>query len=248
MVRLARATPTDVAGIGMVIQDVWEQDILPDVGRAQIEDDHASLWVAKERGEVLGFASAFLTGNRAGHLRWEVDLVAVRSAHQGEGLGTKLIQRVCEDALGRGAGLARALVGVDNYPSQVAFHRAGFTSDHFVYRLLIWPPLARAPRGSCPDRVSLHPVDTLIYRGVWIEGLERAQPSAQRCAVTAARSLVAEQDRLNAGAVIPAGKEDLLPARLLDRSEMQGEYCWFVRPLTPAGMEHEHTTPSPCRS
>ncbi len=230
MSRLSRAIITDIEGIGAVVQDVWKQEILPGVCKAQIEDDAGALWVAKAKDDVLGFISAFLTVDKAGRRRWEVDLVAVRPAHQGKGLGQRLIRRVWQDAEGRNAVEARALIRVNNLPSQKAFRRAGFTSDSHVQRLLLWPPKLAENPAPCPDGVSLLAVDTLTYRGLWIEGLASLPHAEQRSVVRTARATIARENRLNTGALVLADRERLLSPDLRAQAKVHGEYYWFTKP------------------
>ena len=234
MIRLNRADFTDVEGIGAVVDDVWEQSILPEVCHAQIEDDACALWVAKEGKTVLGFASAFLSVARDGLRRWEFDLLAVQRASQGQGLGQALIRRVCEDGEKQAAAVIRAAVRVDNVPSQRAFEKTGFSTDGQTYRLLLWG----AGEGTVPRHtlspVSLIPVDTLTYRGLWMEGLEQAPPRIQRAAVRAARAMVAQEHRLNAGALVRFADEPRLARDLRDEAAVQGVYHWFVKPYQKA--------------
>jgi N-acetylglutamate synthase-like GNAT family acetyltransferase len=228
MISLRRAEAADVEGIATVIRDVWEQDVLETVCRAQIEDDASALWVAAEDGEVAGFVSAFVTVAGVGPRRWEVDLIAVRRASQDRGLGTRLIRHVCKAGHARAISLTRALIQAENGPSQRAFRNAGFTATGRPGRLLLWPP------GSGPDNaytgpVALLPVDTLTYRGLWLEGLTSVCAEEQRRAVKAARSIVFEENRANAGAVVPVDESHLLAPDLGSQAHVHGEYHWFVK-------------------
>ncbi len=228
MISLRRATGADIEGIATVVREVWKQEILPDVCRAHIEDDTCALWVATQDGEVVGFASALLTvAPDTG--RWEIDLLGVRRSNQRQGLGTRLIRHVSEAGQQHGVSLSRALVRVENLASQRVFERAGFTTDGHVHRLFLWSPALGDGAGSRPTPVSLLPVDTLTYRGLWIEGLISVPAEEQRRAVRAARSMVAREGRANTGAVIPVDQEHLLAPDLRHDAEMQGEYCWFTQ-------------------
>lgn len=232
MIDLCRATLDDVDGIAAVVHDVWEQDILVDVCEAQIQDETCALWVATDGGDVAGFVSAFLTVGRGGVRRWEVDLLAVRRASQGRRLGRKLVAAACQDGARRDVSVARAAIRVDNVASQRAFEHAGFVTDRRVHRLLLWFPVFR----DGPDdvgQVMLLPVDTLTYRGLWIEGLtaEGLGQREQQSVLRAARSWVAREGRLNAGAAIPTDEEHLLAADLRDQASVHGEYYWFVKPV-----------------
>ncbi|MFO7741865.1 MAG: GNAT family N-acetyltransferase [Anaerolineae bacterium] len=227
MISLRSATAADIEGIATVVRDVWKQAILPDVCSAQIEDNTRALWVATEDEEVAGFASAFLTAV-ADTRRWEIDLVAVRRASQGRGLGTRLIRRMCEAGQRHDVSLARALIRVENVASQRAFENAGFTTDARVHRLFLWPPQpGTAPRAH-PAAVALLPVDTLTYRGLWIEGLTSVPAEEQHRAIEAARSMIAREVRANTGAVIPVDEEHLLSPDLREDAAMHGKYYWFT--------------------
>ncbi len=229
MILLRRAVVSDVEGIGDVVREVWGQEILPDVCRAQIEDVECELWVAEGDDDVLGFISAFLTVDGDGHRRWEMDLVAVRPSQQGRGLGQRLIRRACQGAVRLDAAVARALIRLSNVASQKAFQRAGFTTDRRIYHLLLWSPTPIDGPDLRPEDVSLVPVDTLTYRGLWIEGLEQMTPSKQHLVVDAARSNVARENRLNAGALIPVDKVHLLTADLRAQAKLHGRYYWFAK-------------------
>lgn len=229
MISLRKAEPADVEGIKTVLRDVWDQDVLPAVCRAQIEDDASDLWVAAVDGAVGGFVSAFLTVTSDGQRRWEIDLIAVRPASQGQGLGTRLIRRVCEDSRARTASVTRALIRVENVPSQTAFEKAGFAMDRRRHRLFLWPPGSGGETHAYIGPVTLLPVDTLTYRGLWIEGLTSVPAEEQHRAVNVARSIVAAEGRLNTGAVIPADEENRLAPDLRDKARLHGEYHWFEK-------------------
>lgn len=226
---IRRAATDDVQGIGAVVRDVWGQEILPEVCQAQIEDDGSTLWVAERKNKILGFVSAFLTVDQAGERRWEMDLVAVRPTDQGKGLGQRLIGQAYQEGARHGVGVARALIQVRNLPSQRAFERAGFTTNRRDHHLLLWPPQPSDVPAPGPAGVSLLPVDTLTYRGLWIEGLTQVPPAEQRSALRIARGMIAHENRLNTGAVIPSDEEHLLTPDVRDQAKLHGRCHWFVR-------------------
>jgi len=229
MISLHRAEAADVEGIATVLRDVWDQDVLPAVCRAQIEDDASALWVAAEDGAVAGFVSAFLTIAGDGRLRWEVDLIAVRPASQGRGLGTRLIRRICEASQARAITLTRALIRVENVPSQRAFQSAGFITDGRRHKLLLWPPETGGDTYAYTGPVALLSVDTLTYRGLWLEGITLVSAEEQRRAVKAAGSIAFEENRTNAGAVVPVDESHLLAPDLENKAHVHGEHHWFVK-------------------
>ncbi|MBN1813184.1 MAG: GNAT family N-acetyltransferase, partial [Anaerolineae bacterium] len=95
MIVLRKATPADVPGIASVVNDAWRQDILPDVCESQTHCQTCALWVAADGDDVAGFVSTFLTMDKDGKCRWEVDLLAVRHASQGQRLGQRLVEAAC---------------------------------------------------------------------------------------------------------------------------------------------------------
>ena len=230
MIVIRKAALADVPGIGAVVQGVWEQDILTDVCEAQTRCQACALYVAAEDDDIAGFVSAFLTVDKDGHRRWEVDLLAVRRASQGQRLGQRLVEAACADERVRSTPLARAAIRVDNVASQKTFENAGFKTDGEVHKLLIWTPTQDSGPIIYGGSVTLIPVDTLTYRGLWLEGLTayNVDQDEQRGAVQMARSIIAWEGRHNTGAMIPAIGSHRLAADLEASSKMIGEYHWFL--------------------
>jgi ribosomal protein S18 acetylase RimI-like enzyme len=231
MVKIRHATTADITGIEDVVQAVWnDETVLPEVAEAQIEHPDASLWVADDDGQIAGFVSGFLTTSYEGEKRWDVDLIAVRPSDQSEGLGRSLIATIWIDAQAHEAAYARALVRNDNLASQRAFSLAGFETDRRSLRLYVWSPWEYGEPGmQLPFGVSLLPVDTLTYRGLWIEGFDPAMvsPDEQRAVISAARAQVAEEDRFNTSALIPARTERRLADDLRSMAIVKGTYHWW---------------------
>ena len=165
--------------------------------------------------------------------RWEVDLLAVRRVSQGQRLGRKLVLAVCQDAARHDVSVTRAAIRVENIASQKAFEYAGFATDQRSHELLLWTPESGDASDVCPDSVTLLPVDTLTYRGLWIEGLTCTEltEGEQHGVLKVARSVVAREGRLNTGAVIPKDATCLLPSNLRNQASVHGEYYWFVKPI-----------------
>jgi len=237
MTNLRRATSTNIKGIATVVYDVWAQDILTDICEDQIKDDTCALWVAADKDDIAGFVSAFLTTGKDGDRRWEIDLVAVRRASQGQRLGQRLVTKARQDAKIHNVSIARAIVRVNNVASQKTFENAGFVTDRRIHKLLLWTPEWTPESSDNPivsaKNVTLLPMDTLTYRGLWIEGLtsEGLTVEQQRSAVRTARSMIARDGRLNTGALIPVDEEHLLATDLRETASVHGEYYWFVKPM-----------------
>ena len=233
MTNLRRATSTDIKGIATVVYDVWAQDILTDICEDQIKDDTCALWVAADKDDIAGFVSAFLTTGKDGDRRWEVDLVAVRRASQGQRLGQRLVTKACQDARIHNVSVTRAIVRVNNVASQKTFENAGFVTDRRIHKLLLWTSESSDNPIASAKNVTLLPMNTLTYRGLWIEGLisEGLTVEQQRSAVRTARSMITSDGRLNTGALIPVDEEHLLAADLREMASVHGEYYWFAKPM-----------------
>jgi hypothetical protein len=160
-----------------------------------------------------------------------VDLLAVRRVSRGRRLGQKLVLAACQDAARHNVSVARAAIRVDNVASQRTFENAGFATDRRVHQLLLWTPRFSDSPDVCPKDVTLLPVDTVTYRGLWIEGLTSAGLGAelQRDVVRTARWVAAREERLNTGTLVPADEAHLLAADLRNQASVHGEYYWFVK-------------------
>jgi ribosomal protein S18 acetylase RimI-like enzyme len=229
VIEIREAVPADIPGIAAVVRDIWGQDILPDVCEAQTRCQECALYVATEGEDVAGFVSAFLTLDKDGNRRWEVDLLAVRPASRGQ----RLVEAACADERSHGSPIARAAVRVENIASRRTFQNAGFTTNGEIHKLLLWAPVASDGPSIYGGGVTFVPVDTVTYRGLWLEGLtaKGTQADEQRSAVKMARSIVAWEGWANAGALIPTREEHRLAGDLRDTADMHGEYCWFTRSL-----------------
>ncbi|MBN1218536.1 MAG: GNAT family N-acetyltransferase [Anaerolineae bacterium] len=232
MMKIRRAIPEDAGGLATVVQEVWGQAIDLRTCHSQIKSDTGAIWVAVEGKEIAGFVSAFLTVSRDGVRRWEVDLLAVRPVYRGQQLGQKLVKATWIDVCHHYVDFARAAVRVDNIASQRSFERAGYTTDGRVYNLLVWLPEPAETPVVYPQRVTFLPVNTLTYRGLWLEGLTSngLVEDELRQAVAAARTLIARQGRDNTGALIPVTDETRLADDLRATANSLGEYHWWRKP------------------
>ena len=71
--------------------------------------------------------------------------------------------------------------------------------------LFIWDPLVCESATDVPETVRLIPVNTLLYRGLWIDGFFESQlsPKEQHDVIRTARNSVFHKNRLNTGMFIP---------------------------------------------
>ena len=221
-VRLVR--PDDAEAIHRILQEAWKESLLFDVFMDHISSLEHQVFVAVEAGEVAGFLSAFLVSIPTP--RWEIDLIIVRSTSQGKGIGTSLIQEALTYGSHLGVGWAKASIRIDNYASQRAFSKVGFTTDAQVRSLLLWNPLAFRFVANIPETVHLIPVDTLTYRGLWIEGFVESQlpQQEQHDTIRTAQSRVFYEDRLNTGMFIPDNLKHIIVPDLLTTATNHGQY------------------------
>lgn len=180
------ATASDIPGIARVCEAAFAESIEPEVCRGQIADPTMDLHVAVEGDEVAGFVSASALAG-ATDSPYFVDSLAVRPQSQGRGHGRRLIESTWTTACRRGFRLSRALIRTDNAPSQRCFARCGYVADQRPHSLYIWPPQASTANGQI-DPVRLLPVDTITYRGLWLERLADASVEIQ-CRATGPRVL-----------------------------------------------------------
>ncbi|KAB2906300.1 MAG: GNAT family N-acetyltransferase [Anaerolineae bacterium] len=229
MANIQRARADDVPGIAEVIKTVWNIDIDVPYAQELLSDQKQHAWVAVEAGQVIGFVSSFLNSVMGGVRRWEVDLLAVAPSAWGNGLGQKLIEATTQDARTYHAKFARALVHIDNSPAKRSFEKAGYATSGQIYSMYLWPPQVSYTLQTPSGLVSLTPVDTLTYRGVWVEGLDGnlvSDDDRQAC-ITAARALAARENRNNASALIPTDAH--LPENLMTDATLHGQYQWWRR-------------------
>ena len=136
MLDIQLARPDDAQAIHLILQETWGDSLLFDVFMDHISSSEHQVFVAVEAGEVAGFLSAFLVSSTV-H-RWEIDLIVVRATSRGKSIGTSLIEEALTYGSNLGAYCTAASIRVDNYASQRAFFKAGFTTDAQARSLFLW--------------------------------------------------------------------------------------------------------------
>ncbi len=218
------ACPDDAEAIHRILQETWEESLLFDVFADHISSPEHQVFVAVAADEVVGFLSAFLVSSTVP--RWEMDLIIVCSTSQGKGIGTSLIQEALTYGSNLGADCTAASIRVDNYASQRAFFKAGFTTDAQARSLFLWDPLTCESATDVPEAVHLIPVDTLTYRGLWIDGFVESQLSSeeQHNVIRKARSYLFHENRSNTGISIPDNLKHTIVPDLLTTATNHGQY------------------------
>lgn len=191
------ATPEDANSIAALIAATWDTQAHTDWIATVISQPRQCIWLAAENDVLAGFCGAFPTSQADASLRWEVDLLAVRPDMRGRGIGRQLVARATDTGCRLGALCLRALVAVGNTASERCFAANGYAPMQQC-DLWVGAPVAYPAEIALPDNVSLLTVDTLNYRGVWIEG--RYDMTAMR----AGQHLAAREGRNTVGAVIPS--------------------------------------------
>ncbi len=224
MLNIRLACPDDAHAVHLILQETWGESLLFDIFINHISSPERQVFVAVDVDEVVGFLSAFLVSSATS--RWEVDLIVVHSKSQGMGIGTSLIEEALSYGSNLGAHSAEASIRVDNYPSQRAFSKTGFTTDTQVRTLTLWDPLACESAVDVPETVHFIPVDTLLYRGLWIERFIESQlsPKEQCDVIRVARNSIFHENRLNTGMFIPDSLKQTLVPDLLTAATDYGQY------------------------
>ena len=228
---IRRALLSDAPQIAAVKTRVWSQEETTEaqIQQALRQPGHAAFVAAAgDKGnddEVVGFIDSFPTVGAGGVLRWEVDLLAVDAAWQGQGIGRELITAATSAGAQAGAALARALIQTENIPSQRAFRRCQYTPEAPVYQLMI---STAAPADTAPlllDDAQVINVTTMNYSGLWLEGARTASHL---------RAAQAEQARRGAalvGALLPVQDPALLEAAARCGYQPVAQFQWWVLPL-----------------
>lgn len=199
----------------------------PDPARiARLISQHSTL-VAEQVRVTAGFVDTFVTVALDGLVRWEVDLLGVDPQWQNQGIARQLVLASLREALLLDLRYARALIRMDNYPSQRAFAWCGFAPQSIPSVLYVGEPVD-APAPSLPDDARLVNVETFTYSGVWIEGALSA------ATFQAARASIFQRGHTTAGAVIR--QDDSLAIEAAERAGFVpvGEFDWWERTITGA--------------
>jgi GNAT superfamily N-acetyltransferase len=120
---------------------------------------------------VVGFIDGFSTISITGLQRWEVDLLAVRPDVQHRGIAKQLIQANSTAGHELGVDMSRSLIQVDNAGSMKAFSDCGYRAENDVSGLYVLNHYTPASSANLlPNDMNLIYVNTINYRGLWVEG------------------------------------------------------------------------------
>ena len=221
---LRRATPADAATLAAIVAAIWpDTPADPAQIRRALAAPGAAALVVTAADRPVAFVSGFLTQDGAGRPRWEVDLLAVLPAFQGQGVGLRLIELSSSLGLALGGSLRRGLVSLNNGASQRAFARAGYRPARQPAGLFIAPPAPATLRATLPAGAPLIPVTTFTYTGLWLEN------NHTRAALLAARAAGAALGVARIGAVIPDADTPAQAAARAAGYEEKGCFDWWEK-------------------
>ncbi len=212
-IRLASATRPDAQALVAVEHtSLGDSAYTPEEMLAIIARPEQYVYLAWSGEQAVGFCACFET---RGGTRLEVDMLGVLPEWRGRRIARRLIARALEEARARGVRGANAVVAIDNAASQRAFEHAGLVGRAqagipLVHAMLVYACQGYAPQSLPPgcamrlepegqaERLSVEsssgsqgaccllPVQTLSYRGLWVESLQAPTAQAQRCLARAA--------------------------------------------------------------
>lgn len=166
--KIRNARSTDVIQISQIIEQAFDEQVSSEhLAQMLQEDDHRTL-VAVDDGRVLGFVDAFFTLDCDMKRRWELDLIAVEVSQRGCGIGQLLVKTVTQAGKGSGADYVRSLVAVDNHNMHKTMLACDYTTDDVRCSLHI-SAAGNAANVQLPTDAYIVPVNTLTYRGLWLE-------------------------------------------------------------------------------
>lgn len=223
MLAICQAAQADLAAIAQIIANTFAERVSPQA--SHLHNNH--VLVAELDGMAVGFAASFLTRSAAGETRFELDLLAVDSAARGRGVGYALVAGCIQAAAASGADSLRALVRTDNLAMSRICARGQLLPSARMYELYI-ADAQPVNAAAAAHAAHLLPVDTLTYRGIWLEG------DLSQAAINQAHHRAWAEKRSRIGALIPA--VDAQAAALLTKNGFVsvGEFCWWSLRLKSA--------------
>lgn len=224
MLHYREAIAAHADGIASLIRTTWDMPADAAWIRDIIAKPEHIIWVAVDvqpdtSERVIGFCAGFWTTAHDGATRWEMDLLAVHPDERGKGIGRALVAQCSLAGERRATAFQRALIAVGNTTSERSFASNGF-APITTCELWVGSPATSAADAPTPVGTHLIPVDTLTYRGVWVE------QATDAAALRAAQQIALADGRDTVGAVIPVGTPhdaEALGFSLIDT------YQWWVK-------------------
>lgn len=167
---------------------------------------------------VVGFIDGFLTTSIEGHIRTELDLLAVHPDYQHRGIGKNLITAFTNLIEFQSLKYIRALVRTDNTSMQLAISKCGYTIDKGVQTLYVLP---KTPTKPISQGAHVIAVNTFTYGGVWLEG---------KIADETLKTLDFGQSRVGqiTGSVVPKSDANTIGQLLKQGFEPVKDFHWWI--------------------
>ena len=220
---IRRGTIRDVDAIAEIINLSFGDDIDRERVSHLLILSHNDIYVAELSGKMVGFVENFITISQDNRVRLELDLLAVHPSARGRGIGKILVQASMLRASELGVNCLRALVAYDNHVMQQVCKQRNMTQSEDEYGLYVRAPQATPPALVEVAKSHLIRVDTLTYRGIWLEG------DITRSAITNA-DIIGTQNQCDIlGAVVPLTDTDVI--RMLDENHFEhvnNYYRWSL--------------------
>lgn len=218
---IRRAKPEDADAIAMLAADALATPIDAESARLRRLLGDGLTFAAALDEALVGFADSFITVDRNGRRRFELDLLAVAPHIRGRGLGGRLVAASLAAASASDSRLIRALVRADNRPMRQLCRRHGFAQAPGNCELFVAAPRPVVWR-RWHHNARLIPVETLSYSGIWLEG------ELNQDAIDNGHWTASQKEMTIIGALIPAGTYAV--AELLQANDFEciGEYNWWT--------------------
>ena len=162
------ANETHAEGIAALISLTWGNAADAQWISTILRHNTNIVWIALDYDDMVGFCAGFVTTDRFGTLRWEIDLLAVHPSTRSRGIGRQLVSRSIQTGRDHNAVIQRALIAIGNIASERCFAANGFTAEQ---QCELWVAAPSAREIVQPAAAThLIRVETLTYRGIWVEG------------------------------------------------------------------------------
>lgn len=223
MIEIRQATAWDTAAIADIKRATWTEETTSplQIAIALSQATHFAAIASIDKTPV-GYISCFQTQSDSGVKRWEIDEIAVLTSHRRKGIAQQLIFHGLDAGKRRGASTVRALIRVDNIPSQRAFAAHGLETDLKAYNLFIHEEPLETDQ-KLPDE--LYPVEvyTMSYHGYWLEGTVDIK------ALQLAPKLLKAYQHDSVGVLIPKSDARLNESAQAAGYEWVALYNWWKR-------------------
>ena len=169
-IEIRPATIQDIDAIAENIKLAFSDEIDKKRVEHLLTLSHNFIYVAVKSGSVVGFVENFVTVSQDYRSRLELDLLAVYPSTRGQGIGKKLIEASIQLASQLNVYCLRALIASRNGVMQQACTAMNLIPSNEEFRLYIKSPEQITQAIVETPKAHLIQVETLSYRGIWLEG------------------------------------------------------------------------------